>query len=108
MKHKMDRLAKIFDDERASAFDVHFVMVGPRRSSRLKTEDWPEWARHSGRGHFLEIPDPGSRLAVQRCTADGKPSQQGWTHWQLVERIWASSKVGGDVVDAPGPPPASS
>lgn len=42
-----------------------------------------------GRAHFLNITHPSKRLAVQRCTADGKPTQTDWTHWQLITRKWA-------------------
>lgn len=95
MQRKVKRLADIFDAGKAESFDLHFILVGPKRSLGLKTDDWPPWTGKLGRRHFLEIPDPGTRLAVQRCTETGKPTQTDWTHWQLIERRWASGKSEG-------------
>lgn len=90
MQSKINRIAAIFASGLEAVFDVHFVMTGPKLSKGLKTADWPEWTGSPERRHFVPIPDPGTRYAVQRCTADGKPTSHMPTHWQLVERKWVS------------------
>ncbi|WP_130014794.1 hypothetical protein [Serinicoccus sediminis] len=90
MQGKIDRLAAIFGGDLASAFDVHFVMAGPKASKGLKTQHWPAWTGSEDRRHFLSIPDPGARYAVQRCTETGKPTSKGPTHWRILKRTWAT------------------
>jgi hypothetical protein len=91
---KIDRLAAIFGGDLASDFDVHFVMAGPKASKGLKTQDWPVWTGSEERRHFVSIPDPGARYAVQRCTEKGEPTSEGPSHWRLIKRTWvAGSQV---------------
>ena len=89
MASKAARLKAIFPDRLEEKFDDHFVLAGPKESKGLMTNDWPEWMRRDGRVHFAAIPDPGDRMAVQRCTCEGDPSDsKPPTHWRLLSRTW--------------------
>ncbi len=82
------RLGAIFDEQTRRQVDVRFVLVGPKHSTGIVTNGWPSWMTTEERYHFLAIPDPGARLAVQRCTSDGKPTRTGYTHWRAATRKW--------------------
>lgn len=85
---KVTRLGAIFDERLRAAIDVHLVLVGPKYSHGVDTSSWPLWLLNEKRYHFLTIPSPGDRFAVQRCLADGSATKNGWTHWQVVQRAW--------------------
>lgn len=85
---KVERIGTTFDEEARRDIDVHFVLVGPKHSVGFQTQAWPPWILKEHRYHFLPIPSPGERFAVQRCNADGKPTKADWTHWQVVPRSW--------------------
>lgn len=102
MESKAARLRWIFSGERVAKFDVHFVLVGPAQPQKLSQEKWPDWMKHltdtapgskphsdKHRAHFVPIKDPGPRLAIQRCTAEGDSDKDGG-HWQLVPRQWSA------------------
>lgn len=98
MESKAGRLGAIFHAGLDRDFDVHFILAGPAPSKGLKTENWPEWMRPGHRTHFLNIDDPGTRRAVQRCNADGLKLKEGHTHWQSIDRKWSTA---GTSVPAP-------
>lgn len=85
---KVTRLGEIFDEQLRGVIDVHFVLVGPKYSHGVDTSGWPRWLLTERRYHFLTIPSPGDRFAVQRCLADGTATREGWTHWQVIQRGW--------------------
>jgi hypothetical protein len=86
MLHKARRLDVIFDGDLADRFDVHFLLVGPAASAGLDMTGWPEWMTPGRRVRFVEMPDPGSRFAVQRCNEVGHGTRQNPTHWQATVR----------------------
>ncbi len=85
---KAHRLGAIFDEQTRRHVDVRFVLVGPKHSAGIVTDGWPSWMTTEDRYHFLDIPDPGPRCSVQRCTSDRKPTKTSYTHWQAVPRKW--------------------
>lgn len=85
---KVTRLGAIFDEHVRAVIDVHFVLVGPGYSHGIDTTGWPKWLLTEGRYHFLTLPSPGDRYAVQRCLADGSATKTEWTHWKVVKRKW--------------------
>lgn len=86
---KVKRIDTIFDAASRHGVDVHLVLVGPAHSTGVDTSTWPAWLHNEGRYHFLQIPDPGLRHAVRRCTSAGvATSAQPATHWQVVQRKW--------------------
>lgn len=92
MSSKAVRLGVIFEGCLAKTFDVHFVLCGPSPSKGLDISAWPKWMRNNDRVHFQAIKSPGERWFVQRCDQSGKPMREGFTHWKLVQRKWASTK----------------
>ncbi len=90
MASKASRLDAIFTDAVRRTVDVHFVLAGPKPSAGLNTSGWPAWMTGENRVRFVEIPNPGSRWAVQRtgpASAAGEAANT-WTMWRAVPRVW--------------------
>jgi hypothetical protein len=93
LNSKAERLAAIFSAPGLNDLDLHFVLVGPRRSAGLEIDSWPQWMRRNDRFIFLEVPDPGPRWSVERgfksTTGSWRKGQHDWTHWRLKRRRWS-------------------
>lgn len=96
MDSKACRLRAIFGEEgrRFEAVLPHFVLMSPRRpTSRLRTQDWPNWMkRPDGAVAWLELPFPARRNKVVRCDIDGRPAAAG-SYWRVTGGPAASEPV---------------
>jgi hypothetical protein len=94
MASKAKRLAALFGALDATDVDLHFVLVGPRRATKLDFSEWPAWMRREDKVVFLTLPSPGDRWSVERgIDSDGwATTQHEWKHWRLKRRRWPQAR----------------
>ncbi len=78
LKSKATRLGGIFGatGNGHTAVSPHYVLMTGRRSDKIRTECWPEWAKKGEEPFWLEYELP-RRLEANRCSPDGRRSIKG-------------------------------
>ena len=77
---KTKRLNLIFSKQSCGTELVkpHFVLMSPRRPSKVKTDTWPSWMKERGISYlWMELSLRDRLLKVTRCDKDKKPAKDG-------------------------------
>lgn len=94
LRPKVARLRQIFGEHpRADLATPHFVLLSPKRPTRVDSDRWPDWMKPEREPQWMSLARPDLRK-VTRCTADGEASEAGGflrvdtrSSWPRLDRL---------------------